>query len=129
MIDTGVLITGGIGIIASIASGWTSWFFARKKYYSEVDHNLIDNMEKSLEFYKKLSDDNRARLEEMIERNDHLEKEIQSQKVEVQELRRQMLSLTMNICMDLTCSNRIREYKLLKRGTKNNNRLDETGSV
>ena len=38
MIDVGILITGGIGIITTIASGWASWFFARKKYNSEVDN-------------------------------------------------------------------------------------------
>ena len=39
MIDLGVVITGIIGIITSIASAWTSWFFTRKKYNSEVDQN------------------------------------------------------------------------------------------
>lgn len=119
MIDAGILITGGIGILTTITSGWVSWFFARKKYYSEVDHNLIENMENSLEFYQKLSDDNRTRLEEMIERNDNLEKE-------VQELRRQMLNLTMNICMDLTCVNRIREHQILTKNGKSKDRLDKT---
>ena len=120
MIDTSILITGGVGILSTIASSWITWFITRKKYYSEVDHNLIENMENSLEFYKKLSDDNRARLEEMAERNKLLE-------VEVQELRKQMLNLTMNICMDLTCANRVREQ--LKRRNyngKNKDRFDET---
>lgn len=117
---TDILITGGIGVISTIVSGWVSWIFARKKYNSEVDHNLIENMENSLEFYKKLSDDNRARLEEMAERNKALE-------VEIQELRKQMLNLTMNICMDLTCANRVRE-QLKRRNShgKNKDRLDET---
>lgn len=117
---TELLITGGIGLVSTIVSGWVSWVFARKKYNSEVDHNLIENMENSLEFYKKLSDDNRARLEEMAERNRVLE-------VEIQELRKQMLNLTMNICMDLTCANRVREQ--LKRRSSNGkdkDRLDET---
>lgn len=117
---TELLITGGIGLVSTIVSGWVSWIFARKKYNSEVDHNLIENMENSLEFYKKLSDDNRARLEEMAERNKALE-------VEIQELRKQMLNLTMNICMDLTCANRVREQ--LKRRSSNGkdqDRLDET---
>lgn len=117
---TELLITGGIGLVSTIVSGWVSWIFARKKYNSEVDHNLIENMENSLEFYQKLSDDNRARLEEMAERNRVLE-------LEVQELRKQMLNLTMNICMDLTCANRIREQ--LKRKSSNGkdkDRLDET---
>ncbi len=117
---TELLITGGIGLVSTIVSGWVSWVFARKKYNSEVDHNLIENMENSLEFYQKLSDDNRARLEEMAERNQALE-------IEVQELRKQMLNLTMNICMDLTCANRVREQ--IKRKSingKDKDRLDET---
>lgn len=119
MIDLGILITGGVGLITSIVSSWTAWFFARKKYNSEVDLNLVEKMEKSLEFYRNLSDDNRARLEEITERNNELEKE-------VAELRKQVLNLTMNICMDLTCSNRIK--KITKRNGKNKSRLDETTS-
>ena len=119
MIDLGILITGGVGLITSIVSSWTAWFFARKKYNSEVDLNLVEKMEKSLEFYRNLSDDNRARLEEITERNTELEKE-------VAELRKQVLNLTMNICMDLTCSNRIKE--ITKRNGKNKSRLDETTS-
>ena len=49
------------GIVASIISGWGSWFFARKKYNSEVDNTLIENMQKSLDFYMKLSDDNKSK--------------------------------------------------------------------
>lgn len=30
MIDHSILITGGVGIITSIISSWTTWFFARK---------------------------------------------------------------------------------------------------
>lgn len=119
MIDLGILITGGVGLITSVVSSWTAWFFARKKYNSEVDLNLVEKMEKSLEFYRNLSDDNRARLEEITERNNELEKE-------VAELRKQVLNLTMNICMDLTCSNRIKE--ITKRNGKSKSRLDETTS-
>lgn len=114
------LITGGIGLLTTVVSAVTSWIFARKKYNSEVDHNLIENMENSLEFYKKLSDDNRARLEEMAKRNKILE-------AEIQELKKQMLNLTMNICMNLTCANRVREQ--VKRGSsygENKDRFDET---
>ncbi len=119
MIEYDVLVTGGVGLITSIVSSWTTWFFARKKYNSEVDLNLVEKMEKSLEFYKSLSDDNRTRLEEITERNNELEKE-------VQELRKQVLNLTMNICMDLTCTNRIRET--VRKYGKSKSRLDETVS-
>lgn len=119
MIDVDVLITGGVGLITSIVSSWTAWFFARKKYNSEVDLNLVEKMEKSLEFYRSLSDDNRTRLEEITERNNELEKE-------VQELRKQVLNLTMNICMDLTCAHRVRET--VRKYGKSKSRLDETVS-
>ena len=117
--DISILITGGVGLLTSIISSWTTWFFARKKYNSEADLNLVEKMEKSLEFYKSLSDDNKNRLEEITERNNELEKE-------VQELRKQVLSLTMNICMDLTCSHRIRETT--RKYGKNKDRFDETSN-
>ena len=117
--DISILITGGVGLLTSIISSWTTWFFARRKYNSEVDLNLVEKMEKSLEFYKSLSDDNKNRLEEITERNNELEKE-------VQELRKQVLNLTMNICMDLTCSHRIRETT--RKYGKNKDRFDETSN-
>ena len=117
--DISILITGGVGLLTTIISSWTTWFFARRKYNSEVDLNLVEKMEKSLEFYKSLSDDNENRLEEITERNNELEKE-------VQELRKQVLNLTMNICMDLTCSHRIRETT--RKYGKNKDRFDETSN-
>ena len=101
MIDFGILITGGIGLITTIVSSWASWFFARKKYNSEVDSNLINNMKESLDFYEKLSTDNRERLEEVLKRNTELEQE-------VGELRKQLFNLMSSICTDLTCQLRKR---------------------
>lgn len=91
-------------ILAPIITGFASWLMAKKKYYSEVDSTVIANMKESLEFYKQLSDDNRERLKEVLDKNDKLEKEMS-------ELKSQMLKLAMNICMDLTCKNRILESK------------------
>lgn len=108
-----------IGSITTIVGPIITWFLAKRKYYTEIDHNVIQNMEHSLEFYKNLSDDNRSRLEELTERNNALE-------AEVQELRRQVFNLTMNICLDLTCRNRIRENKKKKSNGKAKDRLDQT---
>lgn len=105
MVDLGILITGGVGLVSTIVSGWTSWFFARKKYDSEVDNNLINNMKESLDFYEKLSADNRERLEEVLKRNAELEQE-------VGELRKQMFNLMSSICTDLTCQLRKRNLNL-----------------
>lgn len=121
MIDPGILITGGVGIITAVISGWTSWFFARRKYNSEVDNNLIENMQQSLEFYKKLSDDNKNRLDEVLKRNAELEQEIK-------DLRKQMFSLMNSICTDLTCQLRKRSLNLFneQNGTDSRQEMEET---
>lgn len=121
MIDLGILITGGVGIITTVISGWTSWFFARRKYNSEVDNNLIENMQQSLEFYKKLSDDNKNRLDEVLRRNAELEQEIR-------DLRKQMFSLMNSICTDLTCQLRKRSLNLFneQNGTDSRQEMEET---
>lgn len=121
MIDLGILITGGVGIITTVISGWTSWFFARRKYNSEVDNNLIENMQQSLEFYKKLSDDNENRLDEVLKRNAELEQEIK-------DLRKQMFSLMNSICTDLTCQLRKRNLSLFneQNGTDSRQEMEET---
>ena len=106
MIDIGIIITGAIGLLTTIISGWTSWFFARKKYNSEVDGNLIANMKESLEFYKQLSDDNKKRLDEALKRSDYLEEEIK-------ELRKQVLNLMTVMCTDLSCQLRKGDYKAI----------------
>lgn len=121
MIDLGILITGGVGIITTVISGWTSWFFARRRYNSEVDNNLIENMQQSLEFYKKLSDDNKNRLDEVLKRNAEL-------KQEIRDLRKQMFSLMNSICTDLTCQLRKRNLNLFneQNGTDSRQEMEET---
>lgn len=96
MIDIGIIVTAVVGIITTFASGWTAWFFTRKKYNAEVDNSLLENLQKSLNFYKNLSDDNRQRLETMLERNSKLEEEVLN-------LRKQVNDLAMSICLNLTC--------------------------
>ena len=98
--DIGVVITAIIGIITSMVSAWASWFFTRKKYNAEVDNTIIESMKDSLEFYQKLSDDNKVRLDAAIKRSNELE-------LEVRRLREQVDTLTMNICLNLTCKGRV----------------------
>lgn len=120
MIDFGILITGGIGLITTIVSSWASWFFARKKYNSEVDSNLINNMKESLDFYERLSADNRDRLEEVLRRNTELEQE-------VEELRKQLFNLMSSICTDLTCQLRKRNLNLFnEHGISSGQKMEET---
>lgn len=103
-IDTQVIVTGVVGLITTVVSGWTSWLFAKKKYNAEVDSNVIENMQKSLEFYMKLSDDNKERLEETLKRNEFLE-------AEIRQVKQQMFELMNSICYDATRGLRNRTVK------------------
>ena len=85
MNTTWIAIVGGI--ITTFLSGFSSWFFAKKKYNAEVDNNLITNMQDSLEFYKSLADDNKARLDEVLSENAELREEVSN-------LREQVANLT-----------------------------------
>ena len=67
MIDVGILITGAVGLVTTVVSGWTSWFFARKKYNTEVNSNEIENLKKSLEFYESIVKDNNKKLQFYID--------------------------------------------------------------
>lgn len=82
--ELGIALTG---LFSTIVSGFASWFFTKKKYNAEVDNNLISNMQDSLEFYKALADDNKRRLDEVLNENADLRKE-------VSELREQVSRLT-----------------------------------
>lgn len=83
---TDEVIIALIGVFSTVIGTWTSWFLARKKYNVEVDSSLIRNMQGSLDFYMKLSDDNRDRLEEALIRNERLEEEVQRLKEQVSDL-------------------------------------------
>ena len=119
---TEILITGGVGIVSSIVSGWVSWIFARKKYNSEVDGNLIENMQKSLEFYKNLSDDTEQRLDKVLEDNvalrqtvERLLKENKQLKKEIDTLKDQVIKITTTICTDLSCQIRRKDFDTINK--------------
>lgn len=99
MIDVGILITGGIGLITTIVSGWTSWFFARKKYNTEVDSNEIENLKKSLEFYESIVKDNNKKLQFYIELAEY-------NRIEVYRLKGVIHRLLNNSCLDNGCIKR-----------------------
>ena len=99
MIDLNVIITGCIGIATTVVSSFITWLLSKKKYYTEVDNNMIRNMEKSLEFYEKLSTDTQKRLAEILERNDILEKKNDKCEEEINKLRERMCNLMYKISL------------------------------
>lgn len=94
-----------VGTVPAIITGWVTWFLSRRKYKAEVDSNVIENMKQSLEFYTRLSDDNKRRLDEALAKNEKLEKE-------VDELRKQVFELMQNVCYSMSCE--LREKKARK---------------
>lgn len=121
MIDIDALITGGIGLLTTISTGIVSWILARKKYQTEVEHNYLENLEKALETYDSIISHNKNEIEALIKENLELREELS-------ELRKQVLALTMNICMDLTCARRLRENQVIQKDCngKSIGKLDET---
>lgn len=101
MIDSGIIITGVIGIISTIASSFATWFFSRKKYNAEVSHDEIINMKESLEFYKDLSESNQRTLTEILNKSEELANANIKLLIEVQNLKMQISILLQVINVEL----------------------------
>ena len=85
-----VVITAIVGAVCTAFTGWITWLLSRKKYKTEVDHNSIENMDSSLEFYEKLSASNNKVLETILERSERLAESNLNLIIEVQNLRAQV---------------------------------------
>lgn len=88
--DWNVLITAGASVVTSGLASIITWLLTRKKYHSEVDHNNIENMESSLEFYEKLSSSNNKILSDILERSEKLAESNLKLLIEVQNLKAQV---------------------------------------
>lgn len=118
--ETSELLIACSGLFTTIASGIISWLSAKRKYYTEVDSNYIDNLSKGLGTYDSIIAHNKKEIEYLMKENEDLRRQIN-------ELRDQVLNLTTNICLDLTCAMRVREQlKRRKSNGKDKDRLDET---
>ena len=88
--DWGIFITAMVGVATTGITGFITWLLSRKKYNSEVDHNNIENMESSLEFYEKLSNSNNKILSDILERSEKLAESNLKLLIEVQNLKAQV---------------------------------------
>lgn len=84
MID--LLYNGLFSIVSMLLGSWGGWFFARRKYNTEVDSNKIDNLAKIIEVQETEIENLNARLNTALERNQILEQEIIALRGQVTEL-------------------------------------------
>lgn len=80
-------------LLTLVVTNWVTWFFSRRRYNSEVDSNLIKNLQESLAFYTKICDDNQRRLEENLVKIKQQDDTIEVLRKQVEELKNQVLSI------------------------------------
>lgn len=88
-----------IGVISTVTGSFTSWFFTRKKYHTEVTSNELENLKKSLDFYENIVKDNNKRLQFYIDL-------AENNRIEVYRLKGTIHRLLNNSCLDDGCSKR-----------------------
>ena len=86
-----IIVTGIIGLLTTALSSLVTWILTKRKYNAEVASIDIQNMSASLDFYKKLADDEKKRLDDVSLRNEELSEEIK-------ELRKQVFALMNSVC-------------------------------
>lgn len=96
------------GFITTMGGSFATWFFTRKKYNSEVDSQVIENMAKSLKFWEDESKANRERLNELLAETKELREENTKLQQDVNNLRDEVSSAMKTICYDFGCSHRIK---------------------
>ena len=89
-----LIVTSIIGVVCTGLSSLITWLLTRRKYNTEVEHNSIENMEGSLEFYEKLTASNNKILAEVLEKSEKLAQSNVELLIEVQNLRSQIGILT-----------------------------------
>lgn len=89
-----VVITAVVGVFCTGISSLITWLLSRKKYNTEVEHNTIENMEGSLDFYERLSASKNNILEEVLDKYEKLAQTNVELILEVQSLRAQIGILT-----------------------------------
>lgn len=115
------LIIGGIvTIVTTTVSSVVTYLVTKKKYKVEVDTNVISNMDDSLEFYKKLSDDTNKRLDDILKKNNELIASNESLENEVKQLKVTVDDLTVRLSKyeKINSQNKKRIYR---KNNKNNN--------
>lgn len=93
------LIAGIVTLVTNLTTGVVTWLLARRKYNTEVDSNEIENLKKSLEFYEDIVRDNNRKLQFYIKLSE-------DNRVEMYRLKGIIHRLLNNSCLDNVCTKR-----------------------
>ena len=103
--ETGVLLAI-VGQMETIIAAIVTFLLTRRKYRVEVEGgkiensgHQIDNKHNDLDFYIKLANDNKEKLDELSVENRDLRKEMA-------EMRAVVFGMLQQICTDMMCQNR-----------------------
>ena len=115
-----LIISGIVTVVTTTIGSIVTYLVTRKKYKAEVDNNVISNMDDSLEFYKKLSDDTNKRLDDILKKNNELIASNESLENEVKQLKVTVDDLTIRLSKyeKINSQNKKRIYR---KNNKNNN--------
>lgn len=95
-----------VSAVFSVASNFITWILTKRRYNSEVDSQVINNMKESLNFYKELCDDTKERLLEVLEENKQQTSEIKDLKFKLNDLGQKVEALTEFACSTINCPKR-----------------------
>lgn len=88
------IITPIITVVCTALGSLVTWLLSRKKYHTEVEHNNIENMEGSLEFYEKLTDSSNNILTDLLKKYEKVIKTNLELVAQIQDLKTQICILT-----------------------------------
>lgn len=114
-----------ISVASALGGGFSGWFFTRKKYNTEVDSNMIKNLQSSLAFYKETIEYNDKRLNTLIEKIEKAEARNEQLEGEIRCLRERMFTIMEQVCINFTCTLRKRNFDLFKDDNNNKKNLQK----
>lgn len=104
-----------LNIVSPIITAFIGWLFGRRQRNAETNSTVIDNMQKSLDFYIALYKKDQEVLTKLQEEQTARDKKVEEQSREILMLRNQVFSLMQSICTDLSCTLRKKDMELLKK--------------
>lgn len=104
-----IILTPIVSLFCSCVASALTFFMTKKKYNTEVDSQVIHNINEASATYKRTMEDTLELLNNKIET---LQAENSTLKIQVNNLQMQMINLLNDICMEANC-------KLRKKNVEN----------